>query len=179
MEAAVDPTLAESVALLTAVRERDRSVFTQVVAALDRDLVRLAYVISGDRDAAEDAAQIAWEQLWRRPPRLRDASKLRSWLLTVCANEARRARRRNHRGKELESEAALPSKNFAGLSPELADLRTVLSRLSDADRELLGLRFAVELPSARIAKHLGLSPEGARTRLHRLLERLRQELRHE
>jgi DNA-directed RNA polymerase specialized sigma24 family protein len=38
------------------------------------------------------------------------------------------------------------------------------------------LRFALDLPSHQIAEQLGLSAEGARTRLHRILKRLREEL---
>jgi DNA-directed RNA polymerase specialized sigma24 family protein len=33
-----------------------------------------AYIVTGSREAAEDAAQAAWERLWRNPPRLRHAS---------------------------------------------------------------------------------------------------------
>jgi RNA polymerase sigma factor (sigma-70 family) len=179
MDAAMDQSLPEPAAVLTAVRQRDQATFTRLVAAFDRDLVRLAYIVTGSRETAEDAAQAAWEQLWRKPPKLRDASKLRSWLMTVCANEARQARRRRHRAAELEFETIPPGAPSVTQSADLADLRTALARLTAADRELLGWRFAVELPSAQIAEHLGLSPEGARTRLHRLLQRLRQELRHD
>jgi len=62
------------------------------------------------------------------------------------------------------------------MAADLADLQVALGRLSVAERELLAQRFAVRLPSTEIAQHLGLSPEGARTRLHRVLQRLRQEL---
>lgn len=175
MDGAADP----AVAVLAAVRRRDQATFTQLVAAHDRDLVRLAYIVTGRPDLAEDAAQTAWERLWRKPPQLRDAAKLRSWLLTVCANEARQSSRRGRRGAALEAEIAQAGSQSSELSPDLADLQIALSRLPAADRELLGLRFAVELSSAQIAEHLGLSSEGARTRLHRLLQRLRQELSHD
>jgi len=163
---------------LAAVRQHDQAAFTHLVAALDHELIRLAYIIAGSREAAEDAAQAAWERLWQKPPRLRDASKLRPWLLSVCANEARQAGRRRRRGAALEARAAsgLPP---VDLTADLADLQVALGRLSAPDRELLALRFAVGLASAEIAEHLGLSPEGARSRLHRLLERLRKELSHD
>jgi RNA polymerase sigma-70 factor (ECF subfamily) len=179
MEQAMDPDSSDPLAVLTALHKRDEATFSRLVADHDRDLVRLAYIITGSRDKAEDAAQAAWEHVWRKPPRLRDASKLRSWLMTVCANEARQAIRRHYRGAALESGTVPPGPSSGVPSPDHADLQVALARLSAAERELLGLRFAVELPSAQIAEHLGLSPEGARTRLHRLLQRLRQELRHD
>ncbi len=179
MDAVADLSMPEVVALLAAVRQHDQAAFTQLVAAFDGELLRLAYVITGSRQSAEDAAQAAWERLWRKPPKLREPSKLRSWLLTVCANEARQAGRRGRRGAVLEAKTASDSTPMTDLTADLADLRVVLGRLSTSDRELLALRFAVGLASAEIAEHLGLSPEGARTRLHRLLQRLRRELSHD
>lgn len=176
MDAVAEVSRSEAATLLAAVRERDQAAFTKLVAVFDPALLRLAYIITGSRPAAEDAAQAAWERLWRRPPRLLEPSRLRSWLLTVCANEARQAGRRQRRGAVLEVQAASSATPEADLTAELADLRVALGRLPASDRELLALRFAVGLASAEIADHLGLSAEGARTRLHRLLQRLRAEL---
>ena len=180
MDGTADVPMPEPAKVLAAVREHDQAAFTQLVDVLDRDLLRLAFVITGSRPAAEDAAQAAWERLWHKPPRLREPAKLRSWLLTVCANEARQAGRRQRRGSALEARAASGSRAdadvTADLTADLADLQVALARLTTSDRELLGLRFGVGLASAEIAEHLGLSPEGARTRVHRLLKRLRREL---
>jgi RNA polymerase sigma-70 factor (ECF subfamily) len=179
MDATAEVPVAEHRALLAAVREHDQGAFTQLVAELDHELLRLAYVITGSQQAAEDAAQATWERLWDKPPDLREPSKLRPWLLTVCANEARQAGRRRRRGAALETRAASGWAPNADLIADLADLQVALDRLTMSDRELLALRFAVGLSSAEIAEHLSLSPEGARTRLHRLLQRLRRELRHD
>lgn len=179
MDVTPDVATPEPATMLAAVRGRDQVVFTQLVASLDGELVRLAYVITGTRQLAEDAAQATWERLWHKPPDLREPSRLRSWLLSVCANEARQVGRRQRRGAQLEAMAVPGSGPKADLAADLADLRVALARLSMAERELLALRFAVGLPSAEIAEHLGLSPEGARTRLHRVLQRLRRELGHD
>jgi RNA polymerase sigma factor (sigma-70 family) len=56
------------------------------------------------------------------------------------------------------------------------DLDRVLAGLSTDERELLALRFALGMSSMDIGAHLGLGPEGARTRLHRLLVKIRKEL---
>ncbi len=89
MDASAEVPMDEPATLLAAVRERDQGAFAQLVAARDHDLLRLAFVITGNRHAAEDAVQATWERLWRKPPELRAPEKLRSWLLRVCANEAR------------------------------------------------------------------------------------------
>jgi RNA polymerase sigma factor (sigma-70 family) len=46
------------------------------------------------------------------------------------------------------------------------------------DRRLLALRYVAGLDSTQIATHLGLSASGVRTRLARLLDRLRVDLDH-
>ncbi|HEX2141537.1 MAG TPA: sigma-70 family RNA polymerase sigma factor [Candidatus Limnocylindria bacterium] len=160
---------------LAAIARRDPEAFTALVAEHDRALVRLCYVITGDREQARDAAQSTWQRLWRDPPRMRDASKLRSWLLRVAANEARQVARRRRRGLELERENAADSPQRPD-HDELLDLAATLGRLGHQDRELLALRYVLELPSPQIAEHLGISAEGVRSRLHRLLGRLRQEM---
>ncbi|MCV0377552.1 sigma-70 family RNA polymerase sigma factor, partial [Microbacterium sp.] len=56
------------------------------------------------------------------------------------------------------------------------DLGSALSRLTAAERELLALRFVLDMTSDEIGSHLGISAEGARSRLHRLINRLREEM---
>jgi RNA polymerase sigma-70 factor (ECF subfamily) len=168
---------AEARPLLAAIRAGDRGAFTQVVAAHDTDLLRFAFVVSGDPDMASDAVQATWQRLWQQPPDLRDPANLKSWLLTVTANEARQARRRNRRRGVLESEdGSLPASRDPGSDIDRLDLAPALARLRVEDRELLALRYVVELTSPEIAVHFGITPEGVRTRLHRVLERLRRDL---
>jgi len=162
--------------LFERVSAHDRDSFTELVRMLDADLLRLAFVVSGDVQLAEDAVQIAWERLWHRPPLMREPQRIRSWLLTVAANEARRASRRRRRGSILEAagNSELPIDPSARL--DVLDLQAALPRLSPADRELLALRFVLDVPSPEIATHLNLSPEGVRTRIRRALARLREEM---
>jgi RNA polymerase sigma-70 factor (ECF subfamily) len=170
---------AELPSLLAAIRAGDRSAFTQVVAAHDTDLLRFAFLVSGDPDVASDAVQATWQRLWQQPPELRDPSRLKSWLLTVSANEVRQTRRRNRRRGVLELEVASSSASRdPGSDIDRLDLAPALARLRVKDRELLALRYVVELTSPEIAVHFGITPEGVRTRLHRVLERLRRDLSH-
>lgn len=162
-------------ALLAGVAARDKESFSRLVSAFDADLRRLAFVICGDTGQADDAVQIAWERLWRKPPTLREPEKLRSWLLTVAANEARHWARRRRRGLLLEQrQASTVEPPDPNLWAEALDLRRALFGLSAKDRELLALRYVLEMNSREIARHLKLSPEGVRSRLARILARLRE-----
>ncbi len=159
--------------LIERVLGRDTAAFEEVVGLYDADIVRLCYVIGADQEVARDATQTAWQRLWDRPPRLRDDTKLRPWLCAVAANETRQILRRRSRGRDLE--AAVDPPAVPG-DASVLDLRRALATLDLDARELLGLRYALGFSSDEIARHLGISPTAARSRLHRLLVHLRAEL---
>jgi RNA polymerase sigma factor (sigma-70 family) len=56
------------------------------------------------------------------------------------------------------------------------DLANALGHLKPEDRALVAMRYAADLDSSELAPVLGMSPSGVRTRLSRLLDRLRKEL---
>lgn len=158
----------------------DRDAFTRLVALHHVAMVRVAMVVTADRALAEDAAQAAWATAWRRLRTVRSGDSVRSWLVAVAANEARmivRARRRRPTVR-LTLVDASPRQDDPGERIGLLDLERVMLRLDPGDRMLLGLRFVGDLESAEIARHLGLSASGVRSRLSRLLLRLRAELDH-
>lgn len=181
MDVPVEVELSDAapVTVLARVRQGDHAAFTELVVAHDADMVRLCLVICRDPDLARDATQNAWHRLWSRPPTLRDEAKLRSWLLSVAANEARQQARRRRTGVVRELRAhETPASTDPAVEISRLDLDDALARLDPAERELLGLRYALGMNSNEIAAHLSLSPEGVRSRLHRLLTRMRKDLDH-
>src|SRR5512135_864634 len=75
----------------------DEAAFTRIVAACQRDMVRVAYAICGEQDTADDAVQAAFVIAWRKLSTVREPDHVRSWLVAVAANEARHlVRRRRH-----------------------------------------------------------------------------------
>ena len=156
----------------------DEFAFARIVAAYHLDLVRVAFVVCGDQSLAEDAAQAAWWIAWRKLPSLRDHDHPKSWLVAVAANEARKLVKREHRHGIVELRVSIdPS---TGADPTGAvdhlDLANALGHLKPEDRALIAMRYAADLDSSEMAPALGISPSGVRTRLSRLLDRLRKEL---
>jgi DNA-directed RNA polymerase specialized sigma24 family protein len=84
----------------------DELAFARIVGAYHLDLVRVAYVICGDEDLAEDGAQAAWWIAWRKLASLRDPERLKPWLVAVAANEARKLVGREHRHGIVELKVA-------------------------------------------------------------------------
>ena len=160
--------------------EGDREAFTRLVAMYDSPMAKVAYVVSGDPDVARDAVQAAWSIAWRRLDSLRDPGQVRSWLLTIAANEARQQvrRRRRHVVVDLSIVADATGRDDPGDLIHLIDLERALHRLKPDDRALIALRYVAGLDSSEIAAQLGGSASGIRSRLSRAIEHLRTDLDH-
>lgn len=172
----IDDSLAGAVALAVA---GDEVAFARIIRAHHDDMTRVCFVICGDLDVADEAVQAAWPIVWRKLGSLRDPDRLRPWLVSVAANEARQLVRRRRRRAVVE----LAVRDPATLGPDPAgrvadlDLTNALARLDPDDRALLALRYVAGFDSTELARATGRSPSGTRARLARLLDRLRTELR--
>jgi RNA polymerase sigma-70 factor (ECF subfamily) len=166
-------------ALVARAAAGDRVAFARIVEAHHGDMARVAYVVSGDTQLAEDAVQAAWSIAWRKLRSLRDPDRLRPWLMSVAANEARQMVRRQH----FISIAEIDVRSLPVSAPDPSeaidrlDLVNAINHLKPKDRALLALRYVAELESGEIGPLLGMSPSGARGHLSRVLGRLRGELR--
>jgi RNA polymerase sigma-70 factor (ECF subfamily) len=141
-------------------------------------MARVAFVVCGDVETSRDAVQTAWTIAWRRIGSLRDPARIRPWLVAIAANEARKAAGRIRRRGLVDLSAAIA--RAEGGDPvdfvDVADLELVLRGLRSDERRLLAMRYAADLDSTEIADQLGLSASGVRSRLSRILERLRNDL---
>ena len=156
----------------------DEVAFARVVQAHHDDMTRVCFVICGDIDIADEAVQAAWAIAWRKLGSLRDPDRLRPWLVSIAANEARQLVRRRRRRTIVELAVADsgPSRvDPAGRDADI-DLANALARLDAEDRALLALRYVAGFDSTELARAIGRSPSGTRARLARLLARLRTEL---
>jgi RNA polymerase sigma-70 factor (ECF subfamily) len=108
------------------------------------------------------------------------------WLFTVARRATAdyyRERSRHAVGRTASMEAAAEAPGDEHAEPERAalrdeeqrELRALLARLPDDQRDALALRFAGGLRSAEIAAILGKSDEATRALLSRAVRRLREE----
>jgi RNA polymerase sigma-70 factor (ECF subfamily) len=154
----------------------DEVAFARIVAAHHNDMARIAFFVCGDLDIAEEAEQSAWAVAYRRLKDLRDPDRLRPWLMSVAANEARQMVR--SRGRRTVRELAFgdPTGPKDVDHAALIDLADALGRLDPKDRAIVGLRFIGGFESTEIGQAMGMTASGVRVRLHRLLGRLRKDL---
>ena len=157
----------------------DAIAFTRIVAAHHADMLKVAGTICGDSTVAEEAVQSALAIAWRRLGSLRDVDRLRPWLVSIAANQARDAVRRQRRRPVVELAIAdagdADGGDPAGRSGDI-DLRNAMAKLDPTDRALVALRYVAGLDSSELGRALGMSASGTRARLARILDRLRREL---
>jgi RNA polymerase sigma-70 factor (ECF subfamily) len=152
----------------------DRSAFEELIAPLVEPGYRLACGMLLDRDEAEDAVQEATLKAWLKLASFRTGADPRPWFLTIVANHCRDVRRSRWwsvlRGIDAERQA--PAEDLA----RGVDLRRALAGLPVPDRALLVLHYYLDLPLEEAARVLGVSPAAAKSRLYRVLRRLRGHL---
>src|SRR6186713_772372 len=93
-------------ALISRAAAGEEAAFARIVEAHHDDMTRVCYVIAGDLDLADEAVQAAWAVAWRKLPSLREADRLRPWLVSVAANETRQLLRRRRRRSVVELSVA-------------------------------------------------------------------------
>ena len=158
----------------------DEAAFTRLVAEHRAAMARVAYVICGDPEATRDAVQSAWAIAWRRLHTLRDPDQVHAWLIAIAANEARQVIRGQRRRPviDISDVWTQPAGDDPADSIGLVDLQRALAHLKPDDRRLLALRFVAGFDSTEIARLTGLSASGVRSRLARLIDRLRTDINH-
>jgi len=169
----------EIVATVRSAATGDAAAFTRLVEAHHRSMARVAYVIAGDIESANDAVQTAWVIAWQRLGSLRDPNRVRAWLIAIAANEARKGfsrRRREGVVVDISNEIEADPGADPVSAIETADLVHAMRGLSSEQRSLLAMRYVAGLDATEIGRQLGISASGVRSRLARTLIRLRIDL---
>lgn len=149
-------------------READ---FDALVGPLIEPAFKLAVVFLRDPHEAEDAVQEATLKAWRNLDRLRDEHAARAWFLSIVANQCR-SMRRGWWWSVLRLES--PARDYVeDRSDDRLDLTREMSRLPMTDRAALFLFFYLDLPLAEVARVLKISPQAAKSRVHRGVTKLR------
>ena len=133
--------------------------------------------VVGNPDTADEAAQEAILRAWRHRDRCRRPDQPFGWLRRIAHNEAMRAvGRRPNEVLVDEPLAASRGRNESELIEDRLLFSGILGTLSQADQELVHLRYYEDFTCAALAEHFRTSEATVKVRLHRLRRRLRQRL---
>jgi RNA polymerase sigma-70 factor (sigma-E family) len=155
------------------VDEGARQDFAEFVAARSRQLMRLAYVLTGDQHLAEDLLQNALVKAAAHWGRIHSSPEayVRRIMYREQANWLRRrARRPETAMAEVPAESA--GGDAARVEARLA-LRDAVAALPPRMRAVLVLRYLEDLPESQVADILGCSVGTVRSQNHRAVAQLR------
>jgi RNA polymerase sigma factor (sigma-70 family) len=150
--------------------------FDGVVEAYGRDVWRFCVSQVG-RDRADDLFQETMLAALAAYPEMRDATRVRSWLLRIAARKAVDQFRRRARAPEPVAEPDAGAALENGRMPD-EELWARVRALPPKQRQALGLRFVLDLGYDDIGEAMTTSAEAARRNVFEALRTLRQEVGH-
>jgi RNA polymerase sigma-70 factor (sigma-E family) len=145
-------------------------------------LVRVAMLLLGDQSSAEDVVQDAFFGLYRSLPKLRDRSKALPYLRASVVNGSRSVLRARKRAvlRGVHHEPPVWSAESAAMAGEdRKALLAAVARLPRRAREVLALRYYLDLADQEIAAALGVSRTTVSSTASRALAALGRELQEE
>lgn len=157
----------------------DEFAFELLVDEHKEAMFRLAYLMVGDAQDAQDIAQEALLRAYRNLHKVDIQRPLRPWLLKITANACRNHRRSvwrywnalRHVAVSLDSDQPSPEKQVI----QEAEVKAVLEairRLKVSEQEIIYLRYFLEMSVETTAEILNIKEGTVKSRLHRALKQL-------
>jgi RNA polymerase sigma-70 factor (ECF subfamily) len=147
-------------------RDERADAFTRLLdRSLDRN-VRLATVVLGNRDDAEDALADATLRAWRSVRSLRDPAKFDAWFGRIVMNVCRDRLRERQTGPVLLAFEPPTRVDAFARSDERAALLEALAALTPDHRAVVALHYLEDMTVEQIAETLGARAGTVKSRLH-------------
>ena len=165
-------------------QDGDRDAFRYLVDRYRDVLFGTAVLMTGNRAVAEEQVQEALLSAWRGIRGFRRGSPVKPWLVRILVNAVlSHQRRRIHPAVSLNgngpdtvaSDIADPSETLDSLEDRLS-LRMAIADLSLDHRQVVALRYFAGLTVPETARSLGVRDGTVKSRLHRALAILREQL---
>ena len=162
----------------------DRDAFRYLVDQYRDVLFGTAVLMTGNRAVAEEQVQEALLSAWRGIGGFQGGRPFKPWLLRILVNAVLSHQRRrtvpmvalDGNGPEIpEVEPSDPAATLDRLEDRLA-LRRAIELLSPDHREVVALRYFAGLTVPEVARALSTREGTVKSRLHRALSQLRQQL---
>ncbi len=159
---------------LECAKRGDAEAFARLVLPLEPKMYQLALGITGNREDAEDAWQNTLVKAWRSLTKLEEPGAFATWLTRIVLNEAKRVCRSRERQNLISKLLSRQLNTPDSFPPDSSDILACIQKLKPEQKEVILLRYWLDLPFEDIADITGVPLNTAKTRLYRALEQLRR-----
>ncbi|MGH2955731.1 MAG: RNA polymerase sigma factor [Solirubrobacterales bacterium] len=178
---------ADTAALVARIQAGEEDLFAKLYERYFDRVYGYLRILLRKSHEAEDGAQEVFIKAFRGLPRYKPQGRpFRAWLFTIARNHAT-SMLRKHRELPLESEELESRReNTGGNGASAEELRWVsdrdflvlIERLPLAQRQVLALRYVLDLSNTEIAQIVDREPNAVRALQFRAIRTLRQRLAH-
>lgn len=162
--------------LVVQAKQKDAEAFGELYSFYAKDMYRFALYYTGQAHLAEDAVSEAVLNAFQNIQSLKKDGSFKSWLFSILFNCCKKAQRE----KALAFQRRVDLSAASGLSQEeyeksdAADVKQLLSLLTEDEREVLLLSFLGGYSSEEIGEMLSLRPGSVRSKKARSVKKLRK-----
>ena len=169
----------EELRIISAVRE-DPKAFGELYKLYVEQVFRYLYSRLGNVHEAEDVTAQTFLAAFESFDKFREDGHLASWLFSIARNKVNDHFRQQKKSAPIEVAESIPVADglLVGViqSEQVTNMTNLIQELSEDERELLRLRFLVEMSFPEIAHFLRKNEEAVKKSIYRLLARLHSQL---
>lgn len=163
--------------LVASARAGDADAMDRLVRLVHPRLLGHAYRLLGDAERARDVVQVAWLDIIRALPRLREVSAFRAFAMQIVARRVAGVIRTNQRDRKLAADWTLEAETTTDPLGEIAvdaqRVRNAIAQLPPQHQAAMALFYLDEMSVAEVATALDVPIGTVKTRLMHARDKLR------
>lgn len=151
--------------------------FEALMRKYEKLLFRVCYRVMGDHTEAEDVFQEVLVKAYNGLQKFENRSSFKTWLFSIAHNTCYTSISKLAKAREFKAYVQQDSELDqlqSGISDAELESERMLSFLSREDRELLTLKFVVELNFEEIAQVCEIGVSAAKMRIYRAVEQVQK-----
>ncbi|KGK91835.1 ECF subfamily RNA polymerase sigma-24 factor [Desulfosporosinus sp. HMP52] len=166
----------EFIQMIERAKKGDKEVLIQLIMRQKQDYYRLAYIYMKNPDEALDAMEDMILKVYENIKRLKDNAAFYSWSKTILVNCCKNNLRRKNR---VILSGSIPEGAYADvfqMKDEQLDIEQHLGKINYKFREILKLRYYLDLEYEAIAAILKIPLGTVKSRIHTGLIKLKESM---
>lgn len=162
--------------LVKKAKQGDKEALVQLIMAQKQDYYKLAYIYMKNKDDALDAMADMIAIVYEKIHQLKKAEAFYSWSKTILVNCCKKLLKERNKVISLEAIEEQVSEDELGIKEEHISLEGYLLKLNEKHREVLKLRYFLDMDYRTISDILRIQPGTVKSRISIGLKKLKESI---